>query len=79
MAGASKSKQETTQAERTPKEQRIIQDRATLRDEQRQKQEDEIGHVTHLGLGDKKIASPRFVDLKLFQHIKIPGIDKLLS
>ena len=79
MAGASKSKKKTTTAERTPEEKKFILARETLIEEQRRKQADEIGPVTHSGLGEKKIVSLRFINLKLFQQDKIPEIEKLVN
>lgn len=79
MAGTKKPTKNTTQTEtnRTPEEMAIINARSELIAEQRRFQLEQMDCLGVRILETKTIVSPRFLELVIFLHVKIPGIEEL--
>lgn len=78
MAGSSATRSTRTRIDRTQEEMIIIRARVEHISAQRRSQIEEIGPPIVDKLGDCDIVTPRYIDMELYIHVKLPGIGKLL-
>lgn len=79
MKSAKKSKNVSAEQTRSEEEMKIITSRLERTAEHRRVHVEQIGETPTLKLGDKGIVSPRHLELKIYNKVKMIGIDLFLN